>query len=206
MFTPTRHRLTALAIILVAAFAGTIAFWGPTLDLGFGDTEAYQWTARNWALYVIPAGAAALGGLFMLLPRYARLAKFGAFLVLAGGLWLLVGPLFSEYLQIETVTLSADSTLATLLYHVAPGFLLTAFAGYGIGISTWARRWHLHKEETITGARDHAKRETARETLRREMDDDAARDDAAHDDESQDADVEHTAVDHREDRQRELVS
>ena len=214
MFTPTRHRLTALAIVIVAAFAGSIPFWGPAVGLGFGETAEYQWTTRNWALYVIPAGAALLGGLFMLLPRFARLAKFGAFLAVAGGLWLLVGPLFSEYLAIETVELSADTTLATALYHLAPGFLLTALGGYGIGISTWARRWHVHKEQTITGARDHARRETARQdTVSRPADEDTPRESSDQRSVTRRETVTssdekgHTAVDHRDgrDREREFV-
>lgn len=179
MFTPTRHRLTALLIMIVAAFAGSIPFWGPTMNLGFGDTQAYQWTTQNWTLYVAPAAAAFLGGLFLLLPRFARVAKFGAWLALGGGLWLLFGPLLSEFFLADGVTLSTDATLASLLYHLIPGFLLTALAGYGIGISTWARRWHLHRDRTVEGAREHARRETERETVRRETTDEERRTAAA---------------------------
>lgn len=215
MFTPTRHRLTALAIILVAAWAGSIAFWGPEFNLGFGDTEAYQWNDRNLILYVIPAAAAALGGLFMLLPRFARVAKLGAWLALAGGLWLLVGPLMSEFVLADEVAFTTDATLASLLFHLAPGFLLTALAGYGIGISTWARRWHTHRQETIDGAREHARRETERDS---EEDATAATSgdrtwtakdtstDEASDETSRTSDrTEHRAVDHKERRDRELV-
>jgi hypothetical protein len=78
------YALSGIAIIAVSAWA----VLGPFV----GTHEAWRWTFDHVLLSVLPAAAAALGGLILLIRR-GHLASVGGLLALAGGLWFIVGPM-----------------------------------------------------------------------------------------------------------------
>ena len=78
------YALSGVAIIAFAVWAVLGPFVGP------GDA----WTSNfNHAmLVVVPASAAVLGGLMMLLSRGRQIAWIGGLVALAGALWFMIGP------------------------------------------------------------------------------------------------------------------
>jgi hypothetical protein len=120
-------RLIGLLLILLGAWGGIVAFAGPAIGFRMGNGPAWTWTTANWELHAAP-GAAVVAA-----PR--MIARFGAFLAVLGGMWLVVGPLFASiWLGSSAETKLASSTLAQaarpLGYHYGTGLLIVAFAAY----------------------------------------------------------------------------
>lgn len=128
-------RFIGFLLILLGAWGGIVAFVGPAIGFRMGNGEAWKWTTANWELHAAPGAAVVLGGLLLLAAAPRMIARFGAFLAILGGMWLVVGPLFaSMWLSGDPETQMTASTLAQaarpLGYHYGTGLLIVAFAAY----------------------------------------------------------------------------
>jgi hypothetical protein len=147
-------RFIGFLLILLGAWGGIVAFAGPEIGFRMGSGKAWDWTTANWELHAAPGGAVVLGGLLLLVAAPRAIARFGAFLAILGGMWLVVGPLFaSMWLGSGAETQIASSTLSQaarpLGYHYGTGLLIVAFAAYA-----WAScAAHVHAVPYPNGAR-----------------------------------------------------
>lgn len=87
----TRGALSGLLLVLLGAWGGLVPFVGPYFGFAYTPGNAWHYsTGRLW-LEILPAAAAVLGGLILLLAAYRPAALFGATLSALAGAWFVVG-------------------------------------------------------------------------------------------------------------------
>ena len=127
---PTRRVLSAISI----AAAGVWAVLGPVLGTG----EGWTWNINYFALSVLPAGCAVLGGLVMMSSRRRLPIRCGGLLALTGGLWFMVGPM--SYLLLPSGGLGTGPALGGSVwlaqwigFFFATGAVITLLSSYALG-------------------------------------------------------------------------
>ena len=133
--TTVKARLLGLLLILLGAWGGIVVYAGPLFGYRMDSTSAWAWTEARWQLHAVPGGAVVLGGLLVLAAAPTVTARFGAFLALLGGMWLVVGPLFaSTWLgngaEAQLASTSLSQAMRPLGYHYGTGVLIVATAAY----------------------------------------------------------------------------
>jgi hypothetical protein len=134
--------VTGVLLVLLGAAAALAPLLGPEIGLTIGSDETFDVTQDRLILSVIPGAAVALGGLLLLVAANRPVAMFGGVLALAGGIWLVVGPVVSRLWEDSGGLLGAAGrpagdrtrqTIEVLTYHHGIGALITALAGIGLG-------------------------------------------------------------------------
>lgn len=87
----SRGALSGLLLVLLGAWGGLIPFVGPYFGYAYTPDSAWQYTSGRLWLEILPAVAAVLGGLILLLAGYRPAALFGALLAALGGAWFVLG-------------------------------------------------------------------------------------------------------------------
>jgi hypothetical protein len=134
-----RGALTGLLLVLLGAWVALIPFVGPYFDYQVGTTSAWDWSADRLWLSVLPGAATALGGLILLFSKRRVSASLGSLLALAGGLWLVSGPvisLFWNHGQIATGPAIGDTgtrVVEWLGFYFGVGALITLLSAYVLG-------------------------------------------------------------------------
>jgi hypothetical protein len=135
-----RSRGAATGVLLI--LLGVAAALAPLLGPEIGLKKTFDVTQDRLLLSIIPGAAAAVGGLLLLVSASRPMAMLGALLALAGGIWLIVGPLVSRLWEDSGGLLGAAGrpdgdrtrqTLEILTYFHGTGALITALAGIGLG-------------------------------------------------------------------------
>ena len=125
-----RTAVTGLLMMLVGAWGGAVAYFGPDIGLSPPGQHAWQWTTPHTILNLAPGAAAFAGGLMVILGSrllVGGLQRLGALLSFAGGGWFILG-----------------AAVYPVFYGTsAPGYgrtgggplmNLAAVAGYGAGV------------------------------------------------------------------------
>lgn len=86
-----------LLVLLLGVWAGIIPFVGPYFHYGFAPDATWHFTLDRLWLNILPGAAAVLGGLMMMSAGRRGGGLLGAWLALAGGLWLVLGPSVSLF-------------------------------------------------------------------------------------------------------------
>jgi hypothetical protein len=86
-----RSIVTGVLLILLGAWGGLAPFVGPYFHFAYTPDTTWHYTqARLW-LEVLPAGAAVLGGVVVMISTSRVLAAAGGILAMLGGGWFVVG-------------------------------------------------------------------------------------------------------------------
>jgi hypothetical protein len=86
-----RSIVTGVLLILLGAWGGLAPFVGPYFHFAYTPDTTWHYTqARLW-LEVLPAGAALLGGVVVMISTSRVLAAAGGILAMLGGGWFVVG-------------------------------------------------------------------------------------------------------------------
>lgn len=93
-------------VLLLGLWVGLIPFVGPYFHYGFGPDTSWHFTVDRLWLVILPAAAAVIGGLMMMVSVTRAGGVLGSWLGLVGGVWLLIGP-----------------SMSLLWGHTAPGVL-----------------------------------------------------------------------------------
>ncbi len=91
----SRGALSGLLLVLLGAWGGLIPFVGPYFGFAYTPDTAWTYTTGRLWLQILPAVAAVLGGLILMLAATRPAALFGATLALLGGGWFVVGTLLN---------------------------------------------------------------------------------------------------------------
>jgi hypothetical protein len=86
-----RSVITGVLLILLGAWGGLAPFVGPYFHFGYTPDTAWHYTQPRLWLEVLPAGAAMLGGLVVMISTSRVLAAAGGILTMLGGGWFVVG-------------------------------------------------------------------------------------------------------------------
>ena len=130
-----RVRLLGLLLVLLGAWGGVVAFVGPLFGYRMTGGPAWDWTTAHWQLHAAPGAAVVLGGLLLIAAAPRILARLGAALAVAGGTWLVVGPLFASMWlggnsESQIASASLHQAVRPLGYHYGTGILVVALAAY----------------------------------------------------------------------------
>ena len=131
MTRPTgRAALIGLLMVLIGAWGGAVAYFGPDIGLSPAGSHSWQWTNAHTILNLAPGAAALAGGLMVMLGSrllLGGLQRLGALLTFAAGGWFVLGAAVYPVFY---------GTSAPGYGRVAGGPLmnLAAVAGYGAGV------------------------------------------------------------------------
>ncbi len=160
----TRGAASGVLLIVLGLWAGLVPFIGPYLNVAYtpAPDKAWHWTAARGVLEVLPGGVAVLGGLILLLSRSRLVTSFGGWLAALGGLWLVVGPSFTEVLNIDLGVPDPSSrdgvrALATLVFFYGIGAAILLVAALALG------RLSVHSVRDVRAAERRAAAEEAAE-------------------------------------------
>ena len=125
-----RAALTGLLTMLIGAWGGAVAYFGPDIGLAPAGSRSWQWTTAHTVLSLAPGAAALAGGLMVMLGSRLLLRgmqRLGALLAFGAGGWFVLGAAVYPVFY---------GTSAPGYGHVAGGHLmnLAAVAAYGAGV------------------------------------------------------------------------
>jgi hypothetical protein len=162
----TRGLASGALLLILGAWAAIVPFIGDYLDFAYTPTSTWTWTSGRGWYEVAPGAAAFLGGLLLLFSANRALASLGAWLGIAGGAWLIIGPQLETLLDIGstgTPTGTSNSVIALerLFYFdgIGAAILLVAAVALGrvsvrsVGDVRAARRREAAAAESLTAER-----------------------------------------------------
>jgi hypothetical protein len=125
-----RAALAGLLMMLIGAWGGAVAYFGPDIGLSPAGARPWQWTTAHTILSLAPGAAAVVGGLMVVFGSrllVGGLQRLGALLSFGAGGWFVLGAAVYPVFY---------GTSAPGYGHVAGGPLmnLAAVAGYGAGV------------------------------------------------------------------------
>jgi hypothetical protein len=135
----SRGALSGLVLIALGAWAALVPFFGDYFSYGYTPHGTWHWTLWRFWLEVLPGGAAALGGLLLLVSGNRLQASLGGWIAAAGGAWLVVGLSIAHVVGIHHVGIPLDSvnsdtrTWETVGMFTGVGVVIVLFAALAIG-------------------------------------------------------------------------
>lgn len=137
----SRGAVTGFLLVLLGAWGAVIPFIGPYYGYAFGVADPWVVTPSRLGLNVLPGIAVLLGGLILLWSANRASGGLGAWLALSGGVWFVIGPVFSQLWGArgpegpigEPLGANWTQVLAQLSYFYALGVLVMALAAFALG-------------------------------------------------------------------------
>jgi hypothetical protein len=135
----TRGAVSGALLVILGLWGGLIPLVGPSFDYTIGPDRNWDLTTGRVWLSLLPAVAAIVGGVLMIVSRHRVIAGLGAWLGIVGGAWFAVGQTFSGLWNHGTS--QAGGALGTTGHRVAEqlgyfyglGALITAIAAFALG-------------------------------------------------------------------------
>jgi hypothetical protein len=134
----TRGMASGLMLLVLGAWAAIVPFIGDYLGFAYTPTSTWTWTeARGW-YEVLPGAVAFVGGLLLLTSAHRMVAMLGAWMGVAAGAWLVIGPQIADVLSLGTLGTPMGSSgtvhaLERLFYFYAIGAGMLYFASAAVG-------------------------------------------------------------------------
>ncbi len=102
----TRGATSRALLLILSAWAALAPFIGPYLNLAYtpATNTAWHWTAARGWFEVAPGAAAFAGGLLLLISTNRAVTIAGSWLGISAGAWLIVGPSFTDLLNMSIGT------------------------------------------------------------------------------------------------------
>jgi len=134
----TRGLASGMLLLVLGAWAAIVPFIGDYLDFAYTPTSTWTWTSGRGWYEVAPGAAAFVGGLLLLFSANRAVTSLGAWLGIAGGAWLIVGPQLETLLDIGSIgtptgTSNGDIALQRLFYFYAIGAAILLVAAVALG-------------------------------------------------------------------------
>lgn len=163
----TRGLASGVLLLILGAWAAIVPFVGDYLDFAYTPASTWTWTSGRGWYEVAPGTAAFLGGLLLLFSASRVVTSLGAWLGIAAGAWLIIGPQLATFLDLgstgtPTGTSSGIIALERLFYFEAIGAAILLVAAFvqgrlsvrSIGDIRASRRREAIVGENLTAARD----------------------------------------------------
>jgi hypothetical protein len=134
----TRGLASGMLLLVLGAWAAIVPFIGDYLDFAYTPTSTWTWTSGRGWYEVAPGAAAFAGGLLLLFSANRAVTGLGAWLGIAGGAWLIVGPQLETLLDIGSIgtptgTSNRVIALERLFYFDAIGAAILLVAAVALG-------------------------------------------------------------------------
>lgn len=150
-------RFSGLIILLLGIWGGAIPYVGPYFNFTIGPDKTWTWTTGRLWLSLLPAIAAVIGGLMLMVSGPRLGGRLGALLALAGGIWLVIGPTLSALWYPHAQEGLAHGgryvqMFEHLSFHTGLGALITALAAFALPSFLLARHRVAAAEGAAVGA------------------------------------------------------
>ena len=134
----TRGLVSGALLLILGAWAAIVPFIGDYLNFAYTPTSTWTWTSGRGWYEVAPGAAAVLGGLLLLVSANRAVTSLGAWLGIAGGAWLIVGPQLATFLDVGSIgaptgTSTGVIALERLFYFSAIGAAILFVATLALG-------------------------------------------------------------------------
>src|SRR6266545_1920546 len=136
----TRGATSGALLLMLSAWAALAPFIGSYLNLAYtpATNTAWHWTAARGWFEVAPGAAAFAGGLLLLISTNRAVTIAGSWLGISAGAWLIVGPSFTDLLNMPIGTPDPTSgnrqqALEQLSFFYATGALILFLAAAALG-------------------------------------------------------------------------
>ena len=134
----TRGLASGMLLLVLGAWAAIVPFIGDYMDFAYTPTSTWTWTSGRGWYEVAPGAAAFVGGLLLLFSANRAVASLGAWLGIAGGAWLIIGPQLATFLGVgstgtPTGTSNGVIALERLFYFDAIGAAILLVAAVALG-------------------------------------------------------------------------
>ena len=147
-------------VVLLGVWAGLIPFVGPYFDFGFTPDQTWHYSSSRLWLSILPAAVAVVGGLMMIFASRRPSGALGAWLGIAAGVWLIVGPSLSLLWQTRA---GIGTPLGGIHRHAIEwvgcfygvGAAIVGFAAFAAG-RFWSRPHVAEEQESIPAQRRRA--------------------------------------------------
>jgi hypothetical protein len=135
----SRGAVSGLLLMVLGAWGALIPFIGPYFDVSVGTDQTWDWwTGRLW-LSVLPGVVAFVGGFLTFRSAHRATAGFGAWMAIAAGAWLAVGPTVSMLWNDGTSAAGAplgstnERVLETLVMFEGLGVVIAILGAFALG-------------------------------------------------------------------------
>jgi hypothetical protein len=134
----SRGLASGMLLLILGAWAAIVPFIGDYLNFAYTPTSTWTWTSGRGWYEVAPGAAVFLGGLLLLFSANRVVTGLGAWLGIAGGAWLIIGPQLATFLDVGstgTPTATSDGVIALerLFYFDAIGAAIVLVAAVALG-------------------------------------------------------------------------
>ncbi len=134
----TRGLASGVLLFILGAWAAIVPFIGDYMDFAYTPTNTWTWTSGRGWYEVAPGAAALLGGLLLLFSANRAVTSLAAWLGIAGGAWLIIGPQLATLLDVgstgtPTATTNGVIALERLFYFDAIGAAILLVAAVALG-------------------------------------------------------------------------
>ena len=134
----TRGLASGVLLVVLGAWAAIVPFIGDYMDFAYTPASTWTWTSGRGWYEVAPGAAAFLGGLLLLFSANRAVAILGAWLGIAAGAWLIIGPQLATFLDIGSIgtptgTSNGVIALERLFYFDAIGAAILLVAAVALG-------------------------------------------------------------------------
>jgi hypothetical protein len=134
----TRGAVSGLLLIVLGIWGALIPFVGPYFHYSYQRDDTWIWTNARFWLEVLPGGAAALGGLLLLISANRITGGLGGWLAALAGAWFVVGQTLSQALSIgsvgsPTATTDGGRTIQQLGFFYGLGALILFLGSFALG-------------------------------------------------------------------------
>ncbi|MCW2540193.1 MAG: hypothetical protein JWN95_1918 [Frankiales bacterium] len=134
----TRGAVSGLLLVVLGIWGALIPFVGPYFHYSYQRDDTWIWTTARFWLEVLPGGAAALGGLLLLISANRIAGGLGGWLAALAGAWFVVGQTLSEVLRIgsvgsPTATTDGGRTIQQLGFFYGLGALILFLGSFALG-------------------------------------------------------------------------
>jgi|ERR1700694_2660614 len=125
-----------LLAILIGAWAGIVAYVGPSFGYSADGSGSWEWTLQHTVLHLVPGAAAVLAGLLTAAHGGRSTSRLAGFLLLLCGAWLVLGPSAWPALNSTEGVFAPASPVRSFLnqlgYNLGPGLILVALGGMSL--------------------------------------------------------------------------
>jgi hypothetical protein len=133
----TRGAITGLGLLLLGAWGAVIPFVGPYFDYAYTPNTTWTWTAARFFLEVLPGAVAFFAGLVLLASANRVIASLAAWLAVAAGAWLVIGPLLAPLWRADYIGTPVGNTTAVSVEQIGMfyglGAAIALLAGVALG-------------------------------------------------------------------------
>lgn len=165
----SRGAFSGIVLVVLGAWAALVPFIGPYFNFAFtpAPTDAWHWTSGRGWLDLLPGVAAAVAGLLLLVGTNRVVLTFASWLGIAGGAWLIIGPVLAPRIPISTGAPESSGgwvqTLEALFFFYAIGAAILFFAASALG------RLSVHSVRDARAAQRRVGAASAREAEERRL-------------------------------------